>query len=63
MHFTYKTILSHRDAFNKLLADIEAIIDFVDEDLPINIKNSIKEQNKNIIQSIEKTIETSSVAN
>ena len=32
----------------KLLANIEAIIDFVDEDLPTNIRNSIKEQNKNI---------------
>ena len=40
----------------KLLANVEAIIDFVDEDLPINIRNNIIEQNKNIIQSIEKTI-------
>ena len=46
----------------KLLANIEAIIDFVDEDLPNNIRNNIIEQNKNIIQSIEKTIEASTVA-
>lgn len=46
----------------KLLADIEAIIDFVDEDLPSNIRNKIIEQNKNIIKSIEKTIQASSVA-
>ena len=46
----------------KLLADVEAIIDFVDEDLPVNIRNNILEQNKNIIQSIEKTIKASSVA-
>ena len=46
----------------KLLANVEAIIDFVDEDLPINIRNNIIEQNKNIIQSIEKTIKASAFA-
>jgi len=47
----------------KILANVEAIIDFVDEDLPINIKNNIKEQKENIIKSIEKTIQNSSIAN
>ena len=47
----------------KILADVETIIDFVDEDLPINIKNNIKEQKENIIISIEKTIKNSSIAN
>jgi len=46
----------------KLLANVEAIIDFVDEDLPINIRKRIKEQNKNIIRSIEKTIKNSFLA-
>jgi tRNA modification GTPase len=43
----------------KLLADTEAIIDFADEDLPKNIINGIKEQNKNIIKIIEKELKNS----
>ncbi len=43
----------------KLLADIEAIIDFADEDLPKEIYNNIREQNKNIYKQIEKIIERS----
>ncbi|MBD1147768.1 tRNA uridine-5-carboxymethylaminomethyl(34) synthesis GTPase MnmE [Pelagibacterales bacterium SAG-MED31] len=35
------------------LANIEALIDFSDEDLPVNILNKIKEQNKNIIKEIK----------
>ena len=37
----------------KLLADIEAIIDFADEDLPKGIYKNIIEQNKNIYKKIE----------
>ncbi len=46
----------------KLLADIEAIIDFADEDLPKEIYNSIREQNKNIYKKIEKIIERSTLS-
>ena len=35
----------------------------MDEDLPTNLKHGIKEQNKNIINSIEETIISSSIAN
>ena len=44
---------------SKLLADIEATIDFSDEDLPLNLNKTIKEQNKNIIRNIEKIIKES----
>ncbi|MDC2978912.1 tRNA uridine-5-carboxymethylaminomethyl(34) synthesis GTPase MnmE [Pelagibacteraceae bacterium] len=43
----------------KLLADIEAIIDFVDEDLPKEIYKNIREQSKNIYKQIENIIERS----
>ncbi|MDC3017325.1 tRNA uridine-5-carboxymethylaminomethyl(34) synthesis GTPase MnmE, partial [Pelagibacteraceae bacterium] len=46
----------------KLLADIEAIIDFADEDLPKKIYNSIREQNKNIYKQIENIIKKSSLS-
>jgi len=46
----------------KLLADIEAIIDFADEDLPKEIYNNIREQNKNIYKQIEKIIERSALS-
>ncbi len=46
----------------KLLADIEAIIDFSDEDLPKEIYNDIKEQNKNIYKEIENIIKRSSLS-
>ncbi len=46
----------------KLLADIEAIIDFADEDLPKEIYKSIKEQNKNIYKQIENIIKRSSLS-
>ena len=44
------------------LANTEAIIDFSDEDLPKNILNKIKEQNKNIIKIIEKELNNSSIS-
>jgi len=43
----------------KMLADAEAIIDFSDEELPKNIFNSIKEQNKNIIKEIKYSLKKS----
>jgi len=46
----------------KLLADIEAIIDFADEDLPKEIYNNIREQNKNIYKQIENIIERSALS-
>ncbi|MDC3023793.1 tRNA uridine-5-carboxymethylaminomethyl(34) synthesis GTPase MnmE, partial [Pelagibacteraceae bacterium] len=46
----------------KLLADIEAIIDFVDEDLPKEIYKNIREQNKNIYKQIENIIERSTLS-
>ncbi len=46
----------------KLLADIEAIIDFADEDLPREIYKNIKEQNKNICTQIENIIRKSSLS-
>ncbi len=45
----------------KLLADIEAIIDFADEDLPKEIFKSIKEQNKNTYEQIENIIKRSTL--
>ncbi len=46
----------------KLLADIEAIIDFADEDLPKEIYKNIREQNKNIYKQIENIIERSNLS-
>ncbi len=46
----------------KLLADIEAIIDFADEDLPKEIYKNITEQNKNIYKQIENIIERSNLS-
>ncbi len=46
----------------KLLADIEAIIDFADEDLPKEIYKGIIEQNKNIYKQIEKIIKRSNLS-
>jgi len=45
-----------------VLANIEAIIDFSDEDLPKNILTSIKEQNKNIIKKINKELNRSELS-
>ena len=40
----------------QVLANLEALIDFSDEDLPIGILKKIKEQNKNIIKKIKTEI-------
>ncbi len=45
----------------KLLADVEAIIDFSDEELPDKIYKNIKEQNKNIYIAIEEVIKKSTI--
>ncbi len=46
----------------KLLADIEAIIDFADEDLPKEMYKNIREQNKNIYKQIENIMERSTLS-
>ena len=46
----------------QLLANTEAIIDFSDEDLPKNVLDKIKEQNKNIIKIISKELKKSSIS-
>ncbi len=56
----YSSVLSNK--IKNMLANVEAIIDFTDEDLPKNIKLKIIEQNKNIIKSITKTIKSSLIA-
>ncbi|MDC3131737.1 tRNA uridine-5-carboxymethylaminomethyl(34) synthesis GTPase MnmE, partial [Pelagibacteraceae bacterium] len=48
-----KFVTEVSNKLKKLLADVEAIIDFTDEDLPKEIYKGIKEQNKNICKSIE----------
>jgi tRNA modification GTPase len=45
-----------------MLANIEALIDFSDEDLPKNVLNRILEQNKNIIKRIKKEIISSEIS-
>ena len=44
------------DKILKVLADIEAVIDFSDEDLPKNIINKSKEQIENIYNEIEESL-------
>jgi len=50
------------EQINYLLANIEALIDFSDEDLPKNILNTILEQNKNLIKRLEKEINNSKIS-
>ena len=57
-----KFISKISNELKKLLADIEAIIDFSDEDLPKDTYNKIREQNKNIYKQIENTIKKSSLS-
>ena len=40
----------------KILANIEAVIDFSEEDLPVNLTNKIKEQIRNNIKKIHKIL-------
>ncbi|MDC0058136.1 tRNA uridine-5-carboxymethylaminomethyl(34) synthesis GTPase MnmE [Pelagibacteraceae bacterium] len=44
------------------LANVEALIDFSDEDLPPSTLNKIKEQNKNIINEIKKELKNSELS-
>ncbi len=44
------------------LANLEALIDFSDEDLPRGILNKIKEQNKNIVKEIQKELKSSELS-
>ena len=46
----------------KLLADVEAVIDFADEDLPKQIYKNIKEQNKNICKQIVEVVKKSDLS-
>ena len=50
------------NGLRKILANIEALIDFSDEDLPKNIFKEISEQNKNIIKIIEKEVVNSKIS-
>ena len=49
------------DDLKKLLANIEAIIDFSDEDLPSNLYLKIKEQKKNILQRLKNIVKNSEI--
>ena len=57
-----KFVNNTSENISKLLADVEAIIDFADEDLPKKIYMQIKEQKKNICSSIEGAIQRSSIS-
>ena len=57
-----KFVIEISNKLKKLLADLEAIIDFADEDLPKELYKKIKEQNKNICQQIDKIIIKSSLS-
>ena len=46
----------------KMLADIEALIDFSDEELPKNLIKNIKEQNKNILKHIKLNLNRSKLS-
>ncbi len=57
-----KFVTEVSNKLKKLLADVEAIIDFADEDLPKEIYKGIKEQNKNICKSIESILVRSTLS-
>lgn len=53
-----------KEIFEKLkgtLANLEAVIDFSEEDLPENIMNEVKEQTENIIRSINEILDGASI--
>ena len=63
-HLSGSFFKASKDIFNnlkKILANIEAVIDFSEDDLPQNLINNIKEQIQNIITSIEKTLADSDI--
>ena len=45
-----------------ILANLEALIDFSDEELPQNLLKKIKEQNKNIIREIQKELKIAEIS-
>ena len=47
---------------SKLIADVEAFIDFTDEDLPQNLHKSLKKQKKTIVSYIETIIKKSQLS-
>ena len=57
-HF-FKSMKDIFDQLKKILANIEAIIDFSEEDLPKNLLNEIKEQIQNITKEIANTLNES----
>jgi tRNA modification GTPase len=57
-----KFVNETNDQLRTMLANIEALIDFSDEDLPKNVLNKILEQNKNIIKRIKKEIISSEIS-
>ena len=59
--FFFKSTKDIYENLKKILADIEAIIDFTEEDLPPNLLFKIKEQIENNILKINKIIAGSSV--
>ncbi len=48
---------------SKLLADVEAVIDFSEEDLPKKILHKIEEQKKNILYDLTKKVKESKISN
>ena len=63
-HLSGHFFKSTKDIFDKLkkaLANIEAVIDFSEEDLPENLMNEIKEQIENNLKSINEMLEGASI--
>ena len=56
----FKTTKEIFEKLKKILANIEAVIDFSEEDLPNNLNLEIKEQIKNIINTINNMLKSSS---
>ena len=54
--------LKINEKISVVLANIEALIDFSDEDLPKNILNKSKEQNKNIIKEITEELKSAEIS-
>ena len=59
--FFFKSTKSMFEKLKKILANIEAVIDFSEEDLPQNLLKDIKEQIKNMTTEINKMLRDSSI--
>ena len=57
----FKSSKNIYESLKKILANIEAVIDFSEEDLPENLMNEIKEQIENNISSINEMLEGASI--